>query len=159
MAKSLASHISSNGRSQFGAIKIGASVSLSFNVGKARMAVLGKDECKVVFSRSWVICRDIFEKFPNEKPPGINQHDEKTPNSLSVVDEVIWQWTSILALSTSIPFLEILWPRTMPSLTIKMALFPVMNLSWCLHTLKMWSKRERQNVWKEFPKDLRKVVH
>nr|GFB83970.1 hypothetical protein [Tanacetum cinerariifolium] len=37
MAKSLASHISSNGRSQFGAIKIGASVSFCFNVWKALM--------------------------------------------------------------------------------------------------------------------------
>nr|GFB59599.1 hypothetical protein [Tanacetum cinerariifolium] len=35
MAKSLASHISSNGRSQFGAFKIGASVSFFFNVWKA----------------------------------------------------------------------------------------------------------------------------
>nr|GFC68404.1 hypothetical protein [Tanacetum cinerariifolium] len=37
MAKSLASHISSNVRSQFGSIKIGASVSFCFNVWKALM--------------------------------------------------------------------------------------------------------------------------
>nr|GFC91464.1 hypothetical protein [Tanacetum cinerariifolium] len=37
MAKSLASYISSNGMSQFGAIKIGASVSFCFNVWKALM--------------------------------------------------------------------------------------------------------------------------
>nr|GEZ55237.1 hypothetical protein [Tanacetum cinerariifolium] len=36
MAKSLASHISSNGRSQFGAIKIGASVSFFLTSGKLR---------------------------------------------------------------------------------------------------------------------------
>ncbi|GKG19955.1 hypothetical protein Tco_0379756, partial [Tanacetum coccineum] len=46
---------------------------------------------------------------------------------------------------------EILWPRTMPSLTIKW-LFSQLRLKLVSsHLLSMWSKRERQ-FWKEFPK-------
>ncbi|GKD90936.1 hypothetical protein Tco_1366443 [Tanacetum coccineum] len=61
IAKSLASHMSSKGKSQSGAIKIGASVNFLLSVLKDSIHSFEKKN-GVSFSSKWVIGRAIFEK-------------------------------------------------------------------------------------------------
>nr|GFA06289.1 reverse transcriptase domain-containing protein [Tanacetum cinerariifolium] len=107
MAKSLASHISSNGRSQFGAIKIGVFVSFCFNVWKALMQSLEKMN-GVSFSRRRVIDdvlplsvenddddydlllgeADLF-LFNDSIPPGIENVDDDPEGDIRFLEELL----------------------------------------------------------------------
>ncbi|GJT75378.1 hypothetical protein Tco_1042103 [Tanacetum coccineum] len=70
---------------------------------------------------------------------------------LDVPRRVNFAMTFDYALSTSIPFFEILWPGQCPSLTIKMARLQL-DYVGVSHLLKLWSKRVRPRVLERFPK-------
>nr|GFD00138.1 hypothetical protein [Tanacetum cinerariifolium] len=80
MAKSLASHISSNGRSQFGAIKIEASVSFFLQSLESLDTIFGEHQWGILFWKMSHRSRD-FGEILNESPvkTGVT---EETSNTL-----------------------------------------------------------------------------
>nr|GFB76007.1 reverse transcriptase domain-containing protein [Tanacetum cinerariifolium] len=63
--------------------------------------------------------KEISETFPLESLNKVADNDPSTHGSFEI--------TSIFALSTSIPFFDILCPSTMPSFTMNFVEFPVVN--------------------------------